>query len=398
MKIKCKPEDFQVDELTDVVPTQGTYGLYRLKKRGIGTPEALDRIQHAWGLARHRLSYGGLKDKHAVTTQYITIQYGPRKPLSLDKVRLEYLGPFERPFVSSDIAGNRFQIVLRDLSRRKANFVLEQIVGLGETGVPNYFDDQRFGSVGESREFIAQPWCQGNYERALWLIFADSHPDDRAEEKEQKQILRENWGNWKKCQKLLARSHRKSVITYLADKTEKKPNDYRGAIARVRADLRSLYVSAFQSFIWNRMLATLLTQKLGQENLVEVPFDLEPLPFFRTIPKDISESLLGTLLPFPSARLHLEPSPILTLIEEVMKPVGMELRELRLKYPRNTFFSKGERPALIAPQNLEGDTKRDEIYEGRSKAVVSFELPRGAYATIVIKRISLASEIEGVEE
>ena len=37
-----------------------------------------------------------------------------------------------------------------------------------------YFDDQRFGSVGESGEFIGRAWCLGNYERALWLRPGDS--------------------------------------------------------------------------------------------------------------------------------------------------------------------------------------------------------------------------------
>ena len=59
----------------------------------------------------------------------------------------------------------------------------ERIVALRDTlardGVPNYFDDQRFGSLGASGEFIAKPWCLGDYERALWLALAEHNPHDR---------------------------------------------------------------------------------------------------------------------------------------------------------------------------------------------------------------------------
>ena len=61
MKLKCLPEDFQVTELTDR-PThgRGSFAIYRLTKRSLGTPEAIDAILWRWNLARQQVSYGGL--------------------------------------------------------------------------------------------------------------------------------------------------------------------------------------------------------------------------------------------------------------------------------------------------------------------------------------------------
>src|SRR5690606_37801741 len=101
----------------------------------------------------------------------------------------------------------------------------------------------RFGSLGESGEFIAWPWILGDYERAVWLALADPTPSDQAEEREEKRLLREHWGDWHKLKQLLSRSHRRSIVTYLCD----HPTNFRGAIARIRVDLRSIYVAAFQS-------------------------------------------------------------------------------------------------------------------------------------------------------
>src|SRR4029079_2399849 len=131
--------------------------------------------------------------KHAVTTQFVTVRNGPRRNLAQKSFELSYLAQAERPFTPQEIPGNRFAIVLRDLSANALKEALDALPQVQTEGLPNYFDDQRFGSRGESGEFIAQAWCAGNYERALWLALADPHPDDRTEERRQKQILREYW-------------------------------------------------------------------------------------------------------------------------------------------------------------------------------------------------------------
>ena len=81
MKLKCQPEDFRVEELPLVSPAgAGRYTFYRLTKRNIGTIEAIEAICRRWNLAGRRVSYGGLKDRHAVTIQYLTIADGPPGP------------------------------------------------------------------------------------------------------------------------------------------------------------------------------------------------------------------------------------------------------------------------------------------------------------------------------
>ena len=233
--------------------TAGRFSFYRLTKRNIGTIEAVETIARRWNLAGRQVSYGGLKDRHAVTVQYLTITEGPARPISTPNFELRYLGRVPQPYGPQHFRGNRFQLVLRDMSDAAVSSALADLSTLASDGLPNYFDDQRFGSVGVSGQFIAHAWLKGDHERALKLALAEPNPFDRAGVKAQKAILRAHWGQWTEAKARLDRSSTRSIVTYLAD----HPTDFRGAFARMRRELRALYFSAFQSHLWNILLRAL---------------------------------------------------------------------------------------------------------------------------------------------
>ncbi len=232
MKLRRLPDDFDVEELAEAVPGDGPFALYRLTKRSLGTPEAVQAVLQRWKLPPASISYGGLKDRHAVTRQYLTIRGGPHRGLEQEHLRLDYLGQTAHPFGSPDIAGNRFTIVLRNLTAAELAQAQGRLSHVQSHGVPNYFDDQRFGSLGKSGEFVARPWCLGDYERALWLALAEENPHDRPDDREEKRILRDHWGRWEECQALLPSSRGRSAAAIVAHLAA-RPTDYRGALARI---------------------------------------------------------------------------------------------------------------------------------------------------------------------
>ncbi|WP_254512646.1 tRNA pseudouridine(13) synthase TruD [Anatilimnocola floriformis] len=398
MKLKCIPADFQVDELiTSLRSNGGGFALYLLTKQSIGTLEAIDHIVNRWNIPRSQIAWAGLKDRHARTSQYVTIKGGPRQGMQAGQVDLKFLGYATRPVHPRDIVSNRFTVVIRDMDAAEITAAKQTLAEAERDGLPNYFDEQRFGSLGESGVFIAQPWCKGDYEKALWLALAEHNVHDRPDEREQKKILREHWGKWPEAKAALARSHTRSVITYLADKPIKP--DFKRALALVRQDLRSLWLAAYQSHLWNQMLAAVLEANCRPEDLKRQRIARQDLPFFTALPPEHRGWMLDFQMPLPSARLHLEPGDLKDLIDDVMQAEGMELREVRVKFPRDAFFSRGERPAIFRPEELQHDTAPDELYPGRSKLTLKFTLRRGSYATIFVKRITgLAMEAEEEEE
>lgn len=384
MKLKCTPQDFQVEELTSVKPSaRGRYNLYRLTKRGLGTIEAIEAICRRWNLSSHRVSYGGLKDRHAETIQYLTIQEGPARALRETSFELEPIGRLPHPYGPQHFRGNRFLVVVRDLDPDRASLAVGRLQAVSSDGLPNYFDDQRFGSVGFSGEFIGQAWLKGEHERALWLAIAEPNPFDRSGDKTQKAILRECWGRWGEAKATLERSSTRSIVTYLVD----HPTDYRGAFARLKRELRSLYFSAFQSHLWNLLLSRWIESNTQPDQRVMIDMKVAILAFPRDLQPRQRRSLEALPLPLPSARTPLPDEPLGPLIGQVLEPFQLSWNDLRVRHLKDVFLSKGTRLPLVSPENLEFSLLADELHAGRQALKMAFELGKGSYATILVKRI-----------
>lgn len=389
MKLKRQPEDFQVEELPIVRPLdRGRFGFYRLTKRGLGTLEAVEIVRRRWNLSGQQIAYGGLKDRHAVTIQYLTILDGPMRPMHEPSFDLEPIGRLAAPYGPNGFRGNRFVVTLRDLARDAADRAVAALGEVPRDGLPNYFDDQRFGSVGFDGGFIAHAWLLGKHEEAFRLAVAEPTPMDRPETRDEKAILREHWGDWPAAKAALGRSHARSLVTYLAD----HPTDFRGAFARLRRELRSLYFSAFQSHLWNLLLARLIGRETRFEQRVMLDFKVAPLPIHRHLDPDQARLLASTRLPLPASRTPLPPEgPVRDLALAVVAEMGLAWEDLRVKHLKDVFFSKGERPALFFPTDPSHELAPDELYPGRFKVALRFDLPKGAYATLVVKRVTDAA-------
>ncbi len=385
MKVKRLPEDFQVEEQTEFRPAGGPFALYRLTKRSMGTPEVVAAICRRWNVARHQVSVGGLKDRHACTRQHLTIRSGPRRHLRQTSFDLEYLGQAPRPFESSDITANRFEVAMRDLSPRRLPAFEAVLADIARDGLPNYFDDQRFGSLGRAGVFVARPWCLGDYERTLFLALAEANEHDRPGERSQKELLRKHWGRWAEAAEALEASDRRAIVAQLVD----APGDFRGAFKRVGRDQRNLYLSAFQGHLWNRVLCSLLREVCRPEQLVAVALKPGDVLFPRDLDEPQRRLLAGLRIPYPSGRARFEP-PLRPHVDAALAESGLDLAKLRIRSPRDSFFAKGDRLAMVSPGGLASEAADDEQYPGRRKLLLRFDLPRGSYATILVKRLALA--------
>lgn len=394
------------------------YAVYRLDKSGIGTPEAASEILSTWNLRRRQLNYGGLKDRHAVTSQMLTIYQGPPTNLERDAFALTYLGHANREYTAKDIEANEFDITLRELTPHVAAGLKLAFDGgrncmvdpnkeqqpedrLGgspcsELAIPNYFDEQRFGSLGESGQYIAQPWCLADYERALFLAIAEANRHDRPDDRQQKEILRDHWGDWQTCKDRLDRSHRRSIVTYLVD----HPTGFKKAVALIRQDMRSLYVSAFQAKLWNEIVSRRLTSLFPADQRFELSAIGGRWVFPRRLEPGLREKLMGSQIPLPSGRQTQWPPHFREILDEVLAEFGIEPHKLRFSHPRDVFFSRGLRDMWLVPQIVSSELGVDEFGNaGTCKLRLVFRLHPGQYATMLIKGLELhANHIHASQE
>jgi tRNA pseudouridine13 synthase len=386
--LKQRPDDFQVIEQTDLVPrNDGPFAFYRLEKQGWTTPDALHVVRRRWDLTAERLSYGGLKDRHARTVQHFTIYHGPRRDLHHQRLRVQYLGQLAEPFTGQHIRANEFRLVLRALTDAEAARVPNNLAAVGRDGVPNYFDDQRFGSVRGGGDFVARAMVHGRHEEALRLALVAPYPFDRAEQKRQKGVLTHHWGDWPACVRQLPPGPIHRVIGYLCH----HPDDFRGALTRLDTEHRTLYLAAYQSYLWNRILARWIREACRPEQLLPLALQTGELPFVRDLEDAQRAALAGLTLPLPTARTRLDPAdPRTPLIEAVLGEEGLTMADLKLKGCRAMFFSRGDRPAHCLPADLHGDLQADDLHPGRQKLSLAFRLPRGCYATLIVKRLLAA--------
>ena len=151
-KLRTELEDFQVEELSLYVPQgSGSHAYARVEKRGLTTRDLVLALL-AEGLQEKEIGVAGLKDKYAVTSQWLSVPQRHASALeALDKLegaRVLETSRHKNKLGIGHLKGNRFKLRVRETEPgavQKAEVILEYLKKLG---VPNYFGPQRFGRFG----------------------------------------------------------------------------------------------------------------------------------------------------------------------------------------------------------------------------------------------------------
>jgi len=361
MKIKQGYEDFRVEEESALEPgSSGAFTLYRLSKRGIGTPEAVRQVAKRWGLPRAAVSVSGLKDTHALTGQMLTIRRGRTENLDGGAWRLNYLGRVVRPADARCLNGNRFRIVIRDLARDEAERFAARAEEIGRHGFSNYYDDQRFGSLrGTGGEFIAPALLAGDYERALRLAIASPDKKDRGPVRKRRSLLRDRWGEWAELAAELRNGFEHDLCARLAAGV-----GFEEGYGMLDRELRRLHLSAYQAHLFNQCLRRRIPEGPEWEGVAGV------YRFFEGEAED-------GRVPLASAKAPPDPD-----LDAVLEGAGVT-REKLAELP----FRTGLRATVMVPAALQCSApSEDDLNAGRWSVELGFTLRPGSYATMIVKR------------
>jgi tRNA pseudouridine13 synthase len=160
-RLRMEPEDFRVDERPLYLPCREGEHLYiKVTKRLLSTPDLIRKISSTVGVKTQGIGTAGLKDARAVTTQMVSLHGVTEDRLSRLKIdeqilAIEVLGRHRNRLRPGHHAGNRFQLVIRDVDAGAKEVASAVFQELSRRGVPNYFGPQRQGKSGENYQIGA---------------------------------------------------------------------------------------------------------------------------------------------------------------------------------------------------------------------------------------------------
>ncbi len=164
MILKQKPEDFRVKEVLGLPTGEGKYSYYIMRKKSMNTLDAVKGVAKKFGVDAKRVSFAGLKDRNAVTEQYISVLNGPEKSFKSGSLEVEFLGKGKEQVDSTILQGNEFEITVRGLDKVLAKVLLS---------FPNYFDGQRFGIEMKNHQ-VGKALVKKEFLEACMLIGLDA--------------------------------------------------------------------------------------------------------------------------------------------------------------------------------------------------------------------------------
>jgi tRNA pseudouridine13 synthase len=407
MAIKRQVEDFIVEETLDagyldaIDPERGPFALYRVEKVGLTTHEMLDALARNLHVPTRELAAAGLKDKQAVTTQHLTLRTdalhrpSPRE-IHSRSVSAQLVGFVDQAITSAAIDSNRFTIVIRTLTRRAIDDLHAAATrlmpepadvqqGRARLRVTNYYGNQRFGSARAGQGFLAPHLIRGEFEQALRLAIGLPHRKDLLRVKNFKQAVAENWGDWKAALRRLPRLPERAAIEHLA----RRPTDYRGAFAALPYFFQQLTIEAYQSLLWNGIATHLLIDRLGESGrlwVVDDKFGQIVFPEAQAMPDD----LVDLELPVLGRRTELVP-PWKDAAERVLAEEGLaDVSALKIPGLDKPWFGEVQRKLFMHAERFRVDEPEpddEQTKARRFKVKTTFTLPRGGYATIVLRAL-----------
>jgi len=378
-QIKVTPEDFFVEEIPLYLPAgQGQHVYAEIEKIGLTTYAAARKIGRALNIHPRRIGYAGLKDAQAVTRQTISIdQVSPQsvQALNIPNIKILNVARHHNKLKTGHLSGNRFVIRVRDVKKDSLPAAEAILEILARRGVPNFFGEQRFGNRGNTGR-LGELLIRGNAEEFVAEYLGRPQPHEAPHIQAARQLVDE--GRWAEALANWPRQladERRAVAAI-----EKAGGQPEAAIKTLNKKMKGLFISAFQSELFNALLVNRLNRLDRLENgdvayihgrgasfivddaATEQPradrFEISPSgPLFG------SKTLLAQGAPGQKeqemlARHH--------LTAEDFKIPGLKIRGARRPYRFN-----------VKNANLWWD----------DGLMVSFELQPGAYATTVLPEI-----------
>jgi len=384
-RIKEHVTDFRVEEVPLYLPGgEGTHVYFSVTKEGIPTAEAVDRIARRLGVRPHDIGVAGLKDARAVTTQMMSLEHADADKLTGcgdGRLSVEVVGRHTNKLRPGHLRANRFVIRLRGVGEARLEAAGAILDVLRRRGVPNYFGAQRFGARGDTAA-LGEALVRGDAAEFAALLLGRADSDDPPDCRAARDAF--DTGFLDRALKRWPRHYRNERRALAAFKKKRRPADVVRAADR---RMKRLYVSAFQSAIFNEILAAridtldrVLPGDMAQKTDTGGVFLVEDADAEQPRAERGEISPTGPIVGYRSRFATGEPGRIEAdaLARHDIQPD--DFRRAGPMKPKGT--RRALRFALGEPDLAAGTDEHGEYLE------LTFTAPSGCYATVALREIT----------
>ncbi|UCG69149.1 MAG: tRNA pseudouridine(13) synthase TruD [Thermoplasmata archaeon] len=397
-KLRKNPEDFIVEEISSPLSKDddGEYTIARIKVKNWETNRLIRQLSRRLGISRKRIGFAGTKDRRAVTTQLFSIKAPIKdvRKLSLKDFEILEIYTSRQGLDLGDLLGNRFDIIIKgievpDLDANKSiSDISEELESL--KGFPNFFGHQRFGAVRPITHIVGKKIIEGDFKGAVHIYIGNPVDIEGAEAFEARKTFEEG-GSFADVLELFPKyfGFEKALLNHLI----KKEGDYIGALNALPKNLSMMFVHAYQSYIFNRILSQRIEKGLlTSEPLIGdivIPMDKSGLPDHKKwievtddninkISKRVREKKAAISGLVPGSNVMFAKGRQGEIEEKVVEDEGVSPKDFIIPQMRR-LSSKGIRREFVSPLS-------DFVYEiGDGGIRMQFTLQKGCYATALLR-------------
>mgnify|MGYP002621307442 FL=1 len=427
--IRTRWEDFYVEEIPETIPEgEGPNIWIWIEKLGRTTLDVLLDISRDLHISRKRTGFAGMKDKNAITRQWICIsnmeseeQFREVEALAgtIKNTKFLEITRGRKKLRMGQLKGNKFRILVKDVdgmenfdtpleayedAALRADKILKR---LEETGVPNYFGWQRFGKPRTTTHLVGEALVRNDLAEAVGRYIGNPSPEESEDSKKarqayddgdlekslelmhggmryEKMMIRELIKEQNKASRRLAEEKNCSVEDIDKSEIELGDKAYKKAIYALPKPLQRMFVHAYQSYLFNAVVSERVA--MGMDKYIEgdILIDKEEHIVRDRTPEEFQElvssfevnqtaPLFGTKVPFAGGEVG-------KMEENILNDYNLTKEDFECpKMPK--LGSHGLRRAI-----------RFQVWDTSAKAceegvLCEFSIDKGSYATSVLREV-----------
>jgi tRNA pseudouridine13 synthase len=390
-RIKARPEDFLVDELPLYQPEDAGEHLYLgIQKTNVPHAELMSCLRRHFGVTDRDIGFAGMKDKVGVTRQMVSVHLlkdPPTVEIPHKRIQVLWATRHRNKLRLGHLAGNRFSIRIREVDPLKAPQAQRTLNRLAKEGVPNYFGSQRFG-YRCNNHVMGAALLAGDWSGLLSNLLGTAGGSFPEYQRQRRELF--DAGKFEQAAAMWTTADRSERIAGTARANGRKSKD---ACLKIGENALSFWVSALQSAVFNRVLDWRIEQGLFNQFIEgDLAFKHDSRGVFNVTAEELAKPELAQRL----AAMEVSPSGplwgrgLMTPAPGSM-PAEMEKRALTVLGVTEELLTASKRSSEGARRPLRTILKNPEIDAGLDEhgqfIRVAFDLPRGAYATVVLREI-----------